>query len=74
MKRKEGRRLGTEIKLQSERRESALVDNFSKRKYIAIDDGERLVVADRMNVSTMLIMYAYDLLIHSVMNYYPCIA
>ena len=60
MKRKEGRRLGTEIKLQSERRESALVDNFSKRKYIAIDDGERLVVADRMNVSTMLIMYAYD--------------
>lgn len=60
MKRKEGRRLGTEIKLQSERRESALVDNFSKQNYIAIDDGERLVVADRMNVSTMLIMYAYD--------------
>ena len=74
MKRKEGRRLETEIKLQSERRESALVDNFSKRNYIAIDDGERLVVADRKNVSTMLIMYAYDLLIHSVMNYYPCIA
>ena len=74
MKRKEGRRLGTEIKLQSERRESALVDNFSKQNYIAIVDGERLVVADRMNVSTMLIMYAYDLLIHSVMNYYPCIA